>query len=526
LLTAPLTDLLSVAACTFAAPVALLLLPKEAGFVAAARFGAEAPEESCEGSPGAEVLRTGAALAICDLAADPGYRGQGPASAGFRFYAATPLLAADGQAVGLICVLDRAPRASPPEQAHLEALAALARHAVALAQLRAREAELVQLRKLTDLMQVSAFQRAIVEGAGLSLIATGADGVVRSFNPAAEELTGYTAEELIGQRTIEILYDPREVVREVQRASLELGRPVSNLEALAGRAHLGEVEMREWTLVRKDGKQVPIQLTLTALKDGAVLSGYLGIVQDLTEQHAVDRLKDEFVSTVSHELRTPLTSIRGALGLLDGGIAGELPEIAREMISIAVSNSDRLIRLVNDILDVEKMKAGMLPLNLVQVDPGELVKTALREMRALGDAATLELRDRIESEGMLVADPDRLLQVLVNLLSNAIKFSPPHSSVLVSVTGSSSNGGTFRFSVADQGPGIEPQNVRKLFRHFQQLDSSDTRIKGGTGLGLAIARNIVEQHFGRIWVTTEPGKGAVFSVEMPAAPPPSASVLG
>jgi PAS domain S-box-containing protein len=519
----PFADLLRVAACAFGVPAALLLLPMDASLVAAARFGADAPEESGEDSPGAEVLRAGAPVAICDLAADPRFSGQAPASAGFRFYAAAPLIAADGQAVGLLCVLDRAPRAAPPAAAHLEALAALARQAVALAELRAREAELIHLRKLTDLMQVSAFQRAIVEGAGLSLIATGADAVIRSFNPAAEELTGYTAEEVIGQRSIEVLYDRREVAREVQRASLELGRPVSNLEALAGRARLGEVEVREWTLIRKDGKRVPIQLTLTALKDGAVLSGYLGIVQDLTEQHAVDRLKDEFVSTVSHELRTPLTSIRGALGLLDGGIAGELPEIAREMVSIAVSNSDRLIRLVNDILDVEKMKAGKLALNLVKVDPGELVKTALREMRPLGDAAALELRASIESEGTLVADPDRLLQVLVNLLSNAIKFSPPNGSVLLRVAGSSSNGGTFRFSVADQGPGIEPQNVRKLFRHFQQLDSSDTRVKGGTGLGLAIARDIVEQHHGRIWVETEPGKGAVFSVELPAEPPPSAA---
>jgi CheY-like chemotaxis protein len=225
-------------------------------------------------------------------------------------------------------------------------------------------------------------------------------------------------------------------------------------------------------------------------------------------------MKDEFVSTVSHELRTPLTSIAGSLGLLKGGAGGPLPDTAGRLISIAASNSERLVRLINDILDMEKIAAGSMPFDMRPLELRGLLTKSLDGLSGyaeqLGVSLVLEPGPEIEVSG----DIDRLMQVTTNLLSNAAKFSPTGGVVRVSA---SLHGEGARVSVRDHGPGIPEAFRARIFSKFAQADSSDTRQKGGTGLGLAIAREIVEQHGGRLHFDTEVGQGTVFHVDLPMA---------
>jgi signal transduction histidine kinase len=228
----------------------------------------------------------------------------------------------------------------------------------------------------------------------------------------------------------------------------------------------------------------------------------------------VERLKSEFVSTVSHELRTPLTSIRGSMGLLEGGILGELPPPVLDLVRIARSNTERLIRLINDILDLEKIEAGKLGLRLQPLEAAEVVEATLGSLRSIAEAVGVELRVETQGARPVRADRDRLIQVLTHLISNALKFSPRGGVVTVRAVPTAP--GHVRFEVADQGPGIPLEKRSKLFGTFQQLDSSDTRAKGGMGLGLAISQAIVAQHGGRIDVHSEPGHGATFTFSLAA----------
>lgn len=241
---------------------------------------------------------------------------------------------------------------------------------------------------------------------------------------------------------------------------------------------------------------------------------FVGVaLEDVSQRKAVERLKDEFVSTVSHELRTPLTSIRGALGLMAGGVVGALPEHAVELLGIAQTNTERLVRLINDILDLDKIDAGKFDLRVGPVRTEDLKSVVLEQMRPLASEAGVDISGAVRGLQEIIADEDRILQVLVNLLSNAIKFSPPDSRVKLEI--STLPSGNVRFAVIDQGPGISDIDKSRLFNRFQQLDSGDRRSKSGTGLGLAISKAIVEQHGGSIGVTSEPGQGSTFWFELP-----------
>jgi signal transduction histidine kinase/CheY-like chemotaxis protein len=219
----------------------------------------------------------------------------------------------------------------------------------------------------------------------------------------------------------------------------------------------------------------------------------------LVQRSDLDTIKDEFISTVSHELRTPLTSIRGALGLLSAGLLGNVDAKAHNLLRIASTNTERLIRLINDILDLERMESGRAPLNLRRCSIQDLAREAADTMTAMADAAHVHLeltcfapRDSIYFD----ADPDRILQVLTNLLSNAIKFSPQGSTVSIQID---ANPDSLLLKVVDQGRGIPSDKLEAIFDRFQQVESSDASRKGGTGLGLAICRSIVQQHAGAIW---------------------------
>jgi len=265
----------------------------------------------------------------------------------------------------------------------------------------------------------------------------------------------------------------------------------------------------EARLLRLDGRLLDAEISAAGVTfDGRPAVQVL--IRDVGERRAVERMKDELLSVLGHELRTPLTSIRGSLGLLDGGVLGPLSPRGQRMISIAVSNTDRLIRLLNDVLDVERMQAGRVVLELRPHLACELIELAVAEMRGLAERSGVKLLVG-SVDGVVEADADRMVQVLTNLVSNAIKFSGAGTSVWVSA---SVDDGQVRFSVADQGRGIPADKLSFIFERFHQVDASDARVKGGTGLGLTICKSIVEQHHGRVWAESKLGLGSTFYVEL------------
>ena len=240
----------------------------------------------------------------------------------------------------------------------------------------------------------------------------------------------------------------------------------------------------------------------------------IGTVQDITERKNVERMKTEFISTVSHELRTPLTSIRGSLGLLAGGVAGVIPDQAKSLIDIAQKNSERLILLVNDILDMEKIESGKMHFNLVPVDLSPLIQQVILSNRGYGEQykVTYEFESS-EKLPQILVDSDRFMQIMANFLSNAAKFSPAGSVISIHALVKADQ---VRINVTDMGSGIPDTFKDKIFNKFSQADSSDTRSKGGTGLGLSITKALVDSMGGKIGFTSKPGKGSTFYVEFPA----------
>jgi PAS domain S-box-containing protein len=251
--------------------------------------------------------------------------------------------------------------------------------------------------------------------------------------------------------------------------------------------------------------------------------GFFALGNDVTELKRIDRMKSEFVSTVSHELRTPLTSIRGSLGLVWGGVTGELPEKAKNLIGIAKNNCERLIRLINDILDSEKIESGKMRFDLQPVELVPLMEQALTANEGFAAQHHVRLALQARRDPVRVhVDSDRLIQVVTNLLSNAIKFSPREGLVQVVVGGGP---GRVRVEVRDSGPGIPEEFRKRIFQKFSQADSSDTRQIGGTGLGLAISKAILESMEGSIGFTTQTDVGTSFFFELPEwreAPPVTA----
>lgn len=248
--------------------------------------------------------------------------------------------------------------------------------------------------------------------------------------------------------------------------------------------------------------------------EGTDFRGAMVVCRDITERKEVEKRVSEFYSTISHELRTPLTSIRASLGLIEGGIGGDVSEKALKLVKIGRIASDRLIRLINDILDISKIEAGKFELVRRNVEAERLVQRALEGIEGMAQEKEVKVVSEIKTRGPIECDEDRIIQVLTNLLSNAIKFSPENSTVKLLLQ--PGRQGFFRFSIIDSGPGIAPDQMHKLFGKFQQLDSSDSRKAEGTGLGLAITKALVEQHGGKIVVESEVGKGSEFYVELPA----------
>ncbi len=319
-----------------------------------------------------------------------------------------------------------------------------------------------------------------------------------------------------------ILGAPREVLtnRAYNDAAWKIttvdGRPFPDEEHPSARVTQTKkpVSNVEQVIARADGTQVIVSINAAPILDAAgnVVS-VVGSLADITERKAVERLKNEFVSTVSHELRTPLTSILGSLGLIMGGAAGEVSAPARAMIEIAHKNSERLVRLINDILDIEKIESGKMIFHLKPAHLMPIIEQTLEANRGYGERLGVAFEINARADDLKVnADSDRLIQVLTNLLSNAAKYSPQGERVRISVT---RRDHSVRVAVSDKGPGIPDEFRMHIFQKFQQADSSDTRQKGGTGLGLSIAKAIVEKHGGQIGFETELGAGTTFYFDLP-----------
>ena len=238
---------------------------------------------------------------------------------------------------------------------------------------------------------------------------------------------------------------------------------------------------------------------------------YLAALHDITERREIDRMKDELVSVVSHELRTPLTAIRGSLGLLQNSIKGTQLAKTERWVEIAVTNTDRLGRLINDFLDIERIESGLVAMEKRPCDVVELMEQAADLMRDMAENAGISLVTS-PVPGSLWADPDRIMQILTNLLGNAIKFSSEGGIVELTAR---LKGSQIMFRVRDQGRGIPTDKLETIFERFEQVDASDSRSKGGTGLGLTICRSLAQQHDGCIWAESVLGEGSTFFLTLP-----------
>jgi PAS domain S-box-containing protein len=341
--------------------------------------------------------------------------------------------------------------------------------------------------------------RLAVESCPSGMMMSHPTGRIVMVNTEIERLFGYSREELIGQ-TVSMLMPERLRAQHAQERKEFAARPETRRIG-AGRELLG---------LRKDGTEFPVEVGLNPIhaREGLLV---LSVIVDITERKRLERLKDEFVSTVSHELRTPLTSISGSLSLLIGNAAGALPEAARRLLAIAHSNSQRLIRLINDILDIEKMKSGQVVFDFKRVDLRSLVEQTVEANRGFADSYGVRIRFDA-ADGAVRADPDRLAQVVTNLLSNAIKFSPPDHEVVVAIE---QRDEAVRLSVRNDGPGIDAEFKPHVFEKFAQADATHGGQKGGTGLGLNIVKQIVDRLGGKVWFDDAAGGGTVFHVELP-----------
>ncbi len=326
-------------------------------------------------------------------------------------------------------------------------------------------------------------------------------GIIESFTLAARKIFGYTEEEVKG-KNITLLMPA--AYKKVHSEGLQ--RYIkSNQKTIIGTRV--EIEGQ-----RKNGEIFPLELSINEMKIGNQRL-FSGIARDITKRKRAEKLKNEFVSTVSHELRTPLTSISGSLGLINGGALGDIPPQVKEMLIVANNNTDRLLLLINDILDIQKIEAGNMMYTPCIMEVAPFIEQAVEVNRTDAKKFSIHLKIINNQSGIQInADSGRLMQVLCNLISNAVKFSPAGSTVeLKSIV----IDGHINISVTDHGTGIPTSFHHKLFEKFTQADSSNTRKTGSTGLGLSISKAIVEAHKGEMGFSTEEGFGSCFWFKLP-----------
>ncbi len=340
--------------------------------------------------------------------------------------------------------------------------------------------------------------RSLLNNVQLIVVGLDQQGVVNYVNPFFLKLTGYQNEEVLGKNWFENFLPPCEQ----QKIKIIFS------DVLTQNIHPYYLN----SILTKSGEQRFIAWNNTLLEDSkGIRIGTISIGEDITERQRIEEIKDEFIGIVSHELRTPLTAIQMSLGLLNTGIYDQKPEKYQRVIKIALLHTNRLVNLVNDILDLERLESGQVVINQTVCKAADLMQQAVDGIQAIATQQQVSFRiDPTDAEVLVAADS--IIQTLTNLLSNAIKFSPPQSTIRLSAEAQID---CVLFQVSDQGQGIPSDKLDLIFGRFQQVDVSDSRQKGGTGLGLAICRSIIEQHGGKIWAESILGEGSTFFFTVP-----------
>lgn len=481
-------------------PIALVSLIDSERQTFKAAIGLEAIEIPRKVSVCAHTLAGWGLLVVPDLLGDERFADFPVVAARprARSYAGHPLVVA-GRRVGAICVMDTRERwFDEDELAALIDLAAWAESQLLAEYSRDLVRELDELRRRTE---------RVLEGVADGVIGVDAKGVVTFVNRAAEQMLDWPHQGLVGREMHASVHGRRADGSPYPAADC----PVTHtLRSGTDRRLLRDVF---W---RRDGSSFPVDWSAGAVSDETRVVGAVVVFEDATPRVEIERIKDEFVSVVSHELRTPLTSLRGALDLLDGGFLGQdAGPDAQRLVTIAHSNARRLARLVDDILDLEKVARGDLQLVKAELDLCDLLSTAAGTVSGAATAAGVDIQVDA-GEGVVWGDEHRLLQVLTNLLGNGVRFSSAGSRILLQGRAECHE---VRLSVSDEGVGIATEMQQRVFDRFWQADASDTRARSGTGLGLAIAKKIVEAHGGEISVLSTVGVGSTFSVVLPQRRP-------
>jgi PAS domain S-box-containing protein len=338
------------------------------------------------------------------------------------------------------------------------------------------------------------------ERAPIAVLELAPDGTVSEVNQAAEMLFGYAAAELVGG-SIKKLVLP-DLHPEFDRAWREL---------IAGRESMAGLKIRN---PRRDGIELICEWTVTPLVNfRQEVIAVIAQGRDVTAQLEAERMKKEFTSTLSHELRTPLTSIIGSLQLINSGVMGDIDKDVGELTTVAERNGQRLLDLINDLLDIEKIESGKVTLAPEPLAVDELVREAMVLNKGFAERFKVRFEARGDQPGrQVVADRKRLLQVMTNLLSNAAKFSPEGG--VIEISSEAAEHGV-RIGVHDRGSGIPEAFRSRIFGRFTQADSTATRQKGGSGLGLAICKRLIELMHGRIGFEARAGGGTTFWFELP-----------
>jgi len=348
--------------------------------------------------------------------------------------------------------------------------------------------------------------KKIMSSAGEGIYGVDTHGIITFINPKAAQMLGWDENELLGQDIHKLCH-----YKYLDGSDY----PIDDCPTRLAMERCQETEATDEIFWRKNAESFPVEMTTTPLIEDDKVSGAVVLFQDISERKRVERMKTEFISTVSHELRTPLTSIRGSLGLIMGGAVGELPQKAGELLKIASNNTERLLMLINDILDVEKIEAGSMNFQFENLPLMPMIEQVLQDNAAYADQYGVKfVLKTIESDATIYADKGRFMQVMANLLSNAAKFSRENENVEISVVCTHNH--WVRISVTDHGFGIPDEFQPKLFDKFTQSDSSDTRQKGGTGLGLSITKAIIEKHNGILDFVSREGIGTTFFVDLPS----------
>jgi PAS domain S-box-containing protein len=372
------------------------------------------------------------------------------------------------------------------------------------------ESVLISSRDVTEIKErEAAIQEAdrrwryLLDNVRLVVVGLNLRGEVDYINACCLELTGYRADEVLGKPWFETFL------------------PAAQQHAV--RAVFQELIDQEFhphyqnAIVTKAGDERMIAWNNTQLRNAqGEVTGSMSIGEDITERSALERMKAEFISVVSHELRTPITSIQGALNLLSEGIVPVDSPRGHEVLSIAAEGAERLVNIVNDILDLERLESGRIALKIVSCQAVGLMVKATDLIKILADRSEITLNITPQPYG-LMGDGERLIQVITNLLSNAIKFSPKGSTVWLGVEQDKTSE-MLQFWVQDEGRGIPPEQLERIFERFHQVNASDSRQKGGTGLGLPICRSIIQQHGGTIWAESAVGQGSRFCFTVPVKP--------